>query len=449
MRFRKVVALSWAALAHGRALSIFLGNAGPFRKLHLELSMPTCLGWDAMNNRTHHTPRPRAHKARHRAAVLVAAIGGLAVLAAGCGGGGGLPVAAPSHTPGLPSASSGPGSAQQKPGHGKPGRPPVSGGSMNPAQESAGTGNKSGVTGGALFGGTNELAVENAKLGRKLAIVREYYHIGEKFPTPQSKHLMSTGSTLLVSLDSVGAHGPSYSSIAAGRDDGTIRAFLKAMSQSARSYHLGAIYISFEHEADNPQHVPLGSPAAFRRAWDHVHQLAQSAHLNWNDGGHLHWVMILMHTAYFRELPKWQTGGPAGAYWPGANEVDVVAADGYNHIGCKQSSHGGSASSAVSLNPGDLFNPVISFAHSHGGLPVFITEWGTQAGRYASRQPAFIGQMRAYVTANREIAAAMYFDSRNPNFPSCSSIINNLPASVSAMAAMGRSARLQGRVTSS
>jgi hypothetical protein len=57
--------------------------------------------------------------------------------------------------------------------------------------------------------------------------------------------------------------------------------------------------------------------------------------------------------------------------------------------------------------------------------------------------------MRAYVTANREIAAAMYFDSRNPHFPSCSSIINNLPASVSAMAAMGHSARLQGRVASS
>ena len=103
----------------------------------------------------------------------------------------------------------------------------------------------------------------------------------------------------------------------------------------------------------------------------------------------------------------------------------------------------------MSLTPGDLFNPVISFAHSHGGLPVFITEWGTQAGQYASRQPAFIGQMRAYVTANREIAAAMYFDSRNPQFPSCSSIINNLPASVSAMAAMGHSSGLQGRIVAS
>lgn len=410
--------------------------------------MPICLGWDAMNNRTHHAPRPRAHKARHRAAVL-AGIGGLAVLAAGCGGGAGLPVAAPSHSPGLPSASSGAGTPHQHHGHGHQGRPPVSGGSMNPAQESTGTGNKSGVTGGALFGGTNSLAQEDAKLGRKLAIVREYYHIGEKFPTPESKQLMARGSTLLVSLDSVGGHGPNYTSIAAGHDDATIRAFLKAMNQEARSYHLGAIYISFEHEADNPQHVPLGSPAEFVRAWDHIHQLAQSAHLNWNDGGHLHWVLILMHAAYYRNMPNWQTGGPASAYWPGANEVDVVAADGYNHIGCKQSGQGGSASSAVSLSPGDLFNPLISFAHSHGGLPVFITEWGTQAGKYASRQPAFIGSMRAYVTANREIAAAMYFDSRNPQFPACSSIINNLPASVSAMAAMGHSSRLQGRVVAS
>ena len=410
--------------------------------------MPICLGWDAMNNRMHHAPRPRARTARRRAAVL-AAIGGLAVLAAGCGGGGGLPVAAPSHSPGLPSSSAGAGRPHQHHGHGHQGRPPVSGGSMNPAQESAGTGNKSGVSGGALFGGTNALAQEDAKLGRKLAIVREYYHIGEKFPTPESKKLMASGSTLLVSLDSVGSNGPSYSAIAAGREDATIRAFLKAMNEAARSYHLGSIYISFEHEADNPQHVPLGSPAEFVKAWDHIHQLAVSAHLNWNDGGRLHWVLILMHAAYYRDMPAWQTGGPASAYWPGASEVDVLAADGYNHIGCKQSSQGGSAGSAVSLSPGDLFNPLISFAHSHGGLAVFITEWGTQAGKYASRQPAFIGQMRAYVTGNREIAAAMYFDSRNPNYPACSSIINDLPASVSAMAAMGHSSGLQGRVVAS
>lgn len=411
--------------------------------------MPTRLRSYAMNDRKHEVADHRTHKARRRAAVL-AAIAGVAVLAAGCGGGG-LPVSAPRQDAGQPSSPSAGGAVGPQV---NPSMPPGTHGTkesqrsqgfVSPSKEPAGMGSRSGVTGGALFGGTNALAQDDAKLGRKLAIVREYYHIGEKFPTPESKTLMASGSTLLVSLDSVGSGGPSYASIAAGHEDATISAFLKAMNQAARSYHLGSIYICFEHEADNPQHVPLGSPSQFVQAWDHIHQLAQSAHLNWNDGGRLHWVLILMHAAYFRVLPKWQTGASASAYWPGTNEVDIVAADGYNHYGCKQSGSQSSAG-AAGLSPGDLFNPVISFASSHGGLPVFIAEWGTQAGSYASQQPAFIGQMRAYVTANREIAGAMYFDSRNPQFPACSSIINDLPASVSAMAAMGHSAGLQGRV---
>ena len=82
---------------------------------------------------------------------------------------------------------------------------------------------------------------------------------------------MAGGSTLLVSIDSTRA---SYAQIAAGDQDGYLRAFLRAVDQAALRYHLGAIYISFEHEPDGPQHAQLGSPAQFVQAWDHVHQLA-------------------------------------------------------------------------------------------------------------------------------------------------------------------------------
>jgi len=409
--------------------------------------MRTCLRWYAMNRRTHQTMNDRAHEARHRAAVparapgtrlrgglaVLAAIAGLAVLAAGCAG-----AAAPPHpdSPGKPSAASGPGLARRNQGY------------VSPTHESAGTGSRSGVTGGALFGGNAPLVKVAGRLGRRLAIVRVYYRIGESFPTPESRQLMASGSTLVVSLDSVPGAGPGYASIVAGREDTAIGAFLRAVNQAAVTYHLGAIYICFEHEADNPNHLALGSPSEFIQAWDHVHQLAQSGHLNWNDGGRLHWVLILEHDAYFRVLPQFlrNGGGGASAYWPGASEVDIVAADGYNHTGCKNPGSAGAAGSSQSVTPGELFDPVLSFAHSHGGLPVFITEWGSQAGYAFAGQPAFIAQMRAFVSANREIGAALYFDWRSAQSPRCSSIINNLPASVSAMAAMGHSPDLQGRV---
>jgi hypothetical protein len=382
----------------------------------------------------------RTHKTRQRAAGL-AAIAGVAVLAAGCGGGG-LPIAPAAHDSGQPPAAAGPGGSsgpgRQQPNPGS--SPPGNQGFVSPAQEQAGTGSRSAVTGGALFGGTNQLTSEEGKLGRKLAIVRVYYRLGETFPTPPDRQFMAAGSTLLVSLDSPTSGGPSYAAIAAGREDATISTFLKAMNQAAIQYHLGAIYICFEHEADSPPHLRLGSPAEFVKAWDHVHQLAQSGHLNWNAGGHLHWVLILEHSDYFRTLPGFlRRSGGASGFWPGPGEVDIVAADGYNHQGCK---HNGST---ASVTPEDLFDPVLSFAQSHGGLPVFIAEWGSQANE-GSEQPTFISQMQGFVSANHEIAAVSYFDWRSAQNPACTSVINNQPASLSAMAAMGHSAALQGHV---
>src|SRR5215472_11626650 len=149
--------------------------------------------------------------------------------------------------------------------------------------------------GNSLFGGNDQLARQTATLGRNLAIVRVYYQIGGTFPSYIDTQHMKEGSTLLVSLDSA---GPSYASIADGQKDASIKAFLRAVNQAAKQYGLGAIYISFEHEPDGPQHAGLGSAAQFVRAWDHVHQLAESAGLDANQGGRLRWVLILIHNTY-------------------------------------------------------------------------------------------------------------------------------------------------------
>lgn len=240
---------------------------------------------------------------------------------------------------------------------------------------------------------------------------------------------MAAGSTLLVSLDS---DGPSYASIAAGQHDAAIRAFLRAVNRATYRYHLAAIYISFEHEPDGPQHAGLGSPAEFARAWDHVHELAAAAHLNWNDGGRLHWALILIHNTY--------ANGAANPYWPGAGEVDVVSADGYNSYRCGNDWQNGVQS------PADLFNPLLQFAHAHGGLPVFISEWGSDTAT-PDAQPRFIQQMRAYVNANRVIAATMYWDDGGSG-GNCNYRVNSHPTSLAALAAMGRSPVMQGNALS-
>jgi len=353
-------------------------------------------------------PRPRPWRA------VSAAVAGMVVLAVasgGCSGGSGQ------HSNGSRASRSAQGAGQSR------------GGAMRAL---------AGVRSGVMFGGDVPLATAESKLGRKLAIVRVYDHLGHHFGSPLINRIMAGGSTLLVSLDTLPPRGPSYAAIAAGREDAAIKSWLHEVEQSAVTYHLPAIYVSFEHEANVPSHHQgLGTPAQFVQAWDHIHQLAAAAHLNWNDGGRIHWVFILTHFAY--------NDGQVSQFWPGTHEVDIVGADGYNTGGCRaaRSSHAHfTTGQTPPVTPASLFTSVVRFAASHGSLPVFIAEWGSVAYRNANVRVNWIHQMQAFVQANPEIIAALYWDSQ---VPPCNYILNNSPSSLSALASMAHAPNMQGK----
>lgn len=315
---------------------------------------------------------------------------------------------------------------------------------VNPASESAGADEASGVSSGVLFGGNAPLALESSKLGRNLAIVRVYYHIGQPFPGgpaddpsvngPSTKAILNRGSTLLVSMDSYSS-GPSYAAIISGRYDTSILTFLESVNEAAVQHHLAAIYICFEHEPENYSHLHLGSPQQFVKAWDHIHALAAQAHLNWNDGGHLHWVWIMIHSAF-------NSNGAASLWFPGRKEVDIVGVDGYNSYGCRVARHAANATQGQAT-PKSIFNPALNFAVAHGRLPLFISEWGSDP-QPAGTQVGFIREMESFVDANQEIGAVLYWDSPGVG---CNYSINSQLASISAMTTLAHSSRLQGRLT--
>ncbi|HEY3734180.1 MAG TPA: hypothetical protein VGL63_09715 [Streptosporangiaceae bacterium] len=360
----------------------------------------------------------------------VAAVAGLVTLAAvGC-----------ASTSSPPGASGG---TSPSPGAGGVVSPPPgggSGGATGPGGASLSTSQRAGITGGALFGGDVPLVSEQGELGRRLAIIRVYDHLGEDFMNPQVRRFMSGGSTLLVSLDTLPG-GASYASIAAGHEDATISGFLRSVEQAAAQYRLGAIYICFEHEADTgPHHIGLGTPAQFVQAWEHIHQLATDAHLDWNQGGRLHWVLILTHGTYI--------AGTASQYWPGSNEVDIVGVDGYNTADCRAATGGNMVAQGTAMQtPADLFGAVLGFARTHGNLPVFVAEWASVPYASLAIQPGFIHQMQEYVAANPVIAAAMYWNGHGQG-NGCDYSLNSRLSSLTALAAMGLSAALQGRVPS-
>jgi hypothetical protein len=294
---------------------------------------------------------------------------------------------------------------------------------------------RSGVTGGALFGGNMGVQKVDSQLGRKLAIVRRYFRIGNKYPWPADKALMSRGSTEMISLDTTRY---SYSSIAAGHHDGSILPFLRSVNKAASSYHLSSIYVSFQHEASNANHRVLGSPAEFVKAWDHIHHLAQNAHLNWNDGGRIHWVLIVSWRTY---LPmgirtNWQKkAGWIGDYWPGASEVDIVSADGYDVDRCVAS-----RTARKTVSPRYLFGYELAWARNHGGLPAFVSEFG--GNNKGSVQPDFVRSMETFVANNHRIAAALYWSGRGRD--TCNFTLTS--TGISTLKAMGHSGALGGHI---
>ena len=144
-------------------------------------------------------------------------------------------------------------------------------------------------------------------------------------------------------------------------------------------------------------------------------------------------MLILIHNTW----SSWR--GPS--FWPGLGEVDILGSDGYNSAGCRATKpHTGI--SFKETTPDTLFNPVLKFAAAHGGLPVFIPEFGSDTIP-PSAQPQFISEMQAYVTAHPAIRAAEYWDSGGGG---CTYKITQ-QSSISALAAMGKAPALQGHTT--
>ena len=371
-------------------------------------------------------PVGRAARAKSRRSGLAALASLIALAAAGC--------ASSSPSPAGAVHSSG----SRSPGTGGVVSPPAGGGRAGPGGQQLTTSARAGITGGALFGGDVPLVPEQGRLGRRLAIIRVYDHIGEAFMNQQVRQFMANGSTLLVSLDTIPG-GPTYASIAAGSQDAFITGFLRSVEQAAVQYHLGAIYFCFEHEADTAgHHQGLGTPAQFVQAWDHIHRLATGMRLDWNQGGRLHWVLILTHGTYI--------AGTASQYWPGADEVDIVGVDGYNTADCRALSGGDMiAQGTVAQSPADLFGAALGFARARGGLPVFVAEWASVPYAALTVQPGFIRQMEAYVTANHAIMAAMYWNGHGQG-NGCDYSLNSRLTSLLALAGMAHSPGLQGHI---
>ena len=147
------------------------------------------------------------------------------------------------------------------------------------------------------------------------------------------------------------------------------------------------------------------------------------------------------------QQPGWaRNEGQAAWYWPGKREADVIGVDGYNAGACRGVHvRNYLAPGRAIVSPDAMFGPTVHFARTHGDAPVFIAEWGTVPYRQPDVAPGYIHRMQLWVSATREVAAALYWD-QDGTSGSCDYRLGPHPAAMNALAAMGHARGLQGHL---
>jgi hypothetical protein len=178
---------------------------------------------------------------------------------------------------------------------------------------------------GVLLGITTEQpttrAVEQAEseARRKFDVVYRFHDINDAIPTADEREVVAQGRLLHVSIDARLFAGPrvQWSAVAAGKYDAELRRQGRGIA-SLRS----PVFMTFEHEADQPDKQIQGTGPEFVAAWRHVRDVYRAA-----GATNAVWVWIMMGTA--------DSLGRAAKLWPGNDVVDWIGWNVYNASGCR------------------------------------------------------------------------------------------------------------------
>ena len=165
-------------------------------------------------------------------------------------------------------------------------------------------------------------AVEEG-VGRTFDMVYRFHDINDRIPSADERALVRQGRILHVSIDArvygAGAATVTWNAVA----NGTYDHDLAAQARGIASLH-APVFVTFDHEPDQPGRSARGTPADFVAAWRHVHDVFRR-----NGASNVIWVWVV--TGY---LP---TAATAGSMWPGNRYVDWISWEAYNRSGCAHS----------------------------------------------------------------------------------------------------------------
>lgn len=285
---------------------------------------------------------------------------------------------------------------------------------------------------GALLGVTPEsptlpaLRRADGALGRPFDFVYSFHDINDQIPSPYDSAVVEGGQILHVDIDARDFSNPdphtvTWAAVATGAYDQTL-------TEQARGIAgLGVpVFVTFDHEADQPSRSALGTPADYVAAWRHVHQL-------FVDQGATNavWVWVML---------GWPPSFPTALQmWPGNEYVDWISWDAYNDSGCRS----GTTDPSRMETFGQVALPFLTWIEANGpaagidvGKPMMISETGTVA--YPGQPDAsrvWLQGMTQVLRDHPQIRAVTLWDHLGSN-PGCDFRLSNNPAGVAALGAL-------------
>lgn len=226
---------------------------------------------------------------------------------------------------------------------------------------------------GALLGVTpahpdlTSLRASEAAAGTRFGMVYSFHDINDTIPSAYDRAVVRRGQLLHVDIDardyaSQDRFSVTWAAVAAGAYDHD----LVQQARGIASLHV-PVFVTFDHEADQPARSAQGTPADYVAAWRHVHQVFAD-----NGATNAVWVWVML---------GWPPSFPTALQmWPGNTYVDWISWDAYNASGCRS----GAVDEAQMQTFGDVALPFLTWIEQHGpaaGIdvhkPMMISETGT------------------------------------------------------------------------
>lgn len=211
------------------------------------------------------------------------------------------------------------------------------------------------------------------------SIVEFYNSFPGKFVETSALEAVGFGAIPFVQLNPGRFNKHALRKIANGKDDKAITAY----AQAVRAFGY-CIIISFGHEMNGWWYdwgAPSNTPATFKKAWRHVHDLFVAAHADnviWS------WDPSHQYTVVNSKTHSKLVASLAGKWYPGSQYVDWIGLDGYlslDHNGAPQ-------------NFDEIFGPQVANIRSFAPHKLlYLAETGVGSNYAMSEQVAQINEL--------------------------------------------------------